>query len=304
MHILLWISTSLATAVIFAAVNIIDSHLLSKKIPSLAAYLVLISFAQFIVGLVVFIIFPFPVNLDLMHILVAFGAGLCNAFALIILLSTLQRGEVSRIIPVASSYPIFVAILSMPLLGEMLNYWQWLAVVLTVAGAVLLSLHLDGDGQKARLQKSFFLLLFAALLSAISNIGYKYALQSMSFWNTLSTSTLCVVVVFLIYALRKKTFSELKNLPQLPQKMAILLGNQWFAVFGVVMSFIAIANGPVALVSTIMNIRPAFVFVFSLILSRFYPNFINERLDRRTILIKLFGIVLITGGVAIIGLFN
>jgi drug/metabolite transporter (DMT)-like permease len=186
----------------------------------------------------------------------------------------------------------------------MLSLWQWFAIVITVAGAVLISLQMDGSGRKARLQKSFFILLLVALMLAVASIGFKYALQSMSFWNTLSTSTLCVVVVFLIYALRKKTFSELKNLPQLPQKMAILLGNQWFAVFGVVMSFIAIANGPVALVSTIMNIRPAFVFVFSLILSRFYPNFINERLDRRTILIKLFGIVLITGGVAIIGLFN
>ena len=68
------------------------------------------------------------------------------------------------------------------------------------------------------------------------------------------------------------------------------------------MSFIAIGSGPVALVSTIMNIRPAFVFIFSIIISRFYPGFINERLTKDTIIVKLIGIAMITGGVAIISL--
>jgi hypothetical protein len=51
-----------------------------------------------------------------------------------------------------------------------------------------------------------------------------------------------------------------------------------------------------------MNIRPAFVFIFSIIISRFYPGFINERLTKGTIIIKLIGIAMITGGVAIISL--
>jgi hypothetical protein len=58
----------------------------------------------------------------------------------------------------------------------------------------------------------------------------------------------------------------------------------------------------VALASTLMNIRPAFVFIFSLVIGRFYPNLLNERLNRRTIPVKLIGIALITGGVVIIGL--
>jgi uncharacterized membrane protein len=110
------------------------------------------------------------------------------------------------------------------------------------------------------------------------------------------------VAIVLIYSLRKSTLLELKNLSQRTQKLGLIFGNQCLALTGVTLSFIAIANGPVALVSTIMNIRPAFVFVFSLILSRFYPNFINERLDRRTVIIKIMGIVMITGGVVIIGL--
>ena len=304
MHTVLWISTALGTAILVAIANIIDSHVLSKKMPSLSSFLVPLAVMQFIIAAVFFIVFPFPANPGLTHILAAFGAALCNAFSLIITLNCLQQGEVSRVIPVTSSSPIFVALLSMPLLGELLNYWQWLAVVITVYGAVLVSLHHDGGGQKTRLQKSFFLLLLAALLTAVSSIGYKYALETMSFWNMVSINAIFVVVIVLVFSMRKSTLLQLKHLPQRTRTFGLIACSQTVVYIGVTLSFIAIANGPVALVSTIMNIRPAFVFLFSLLLSLRYPNLLNERLDKRTILYKVFGIVLITGGVAIIGLFN
>ena len=272
--------------------------------PSLSSFLVPLAVMQFIIATIFFVVFSFPAGIHLSHLLAAFGAALCNAFSLIIMLNCLQQGEVSRVIPVTSSSPIFVALLSMPLLGELLNYWQWLAVLITVFGAVLVSLHHNGVGQKTRLQKSFFLLLLAALLTAVSSIGYKYALESMSSWNMVSINGIFVVVVVLIFSLRKSTLLELKHLQQRTQTIGLIACSQTVVYIGVTLGFIAIANGPVTLVSTIMNIRPAFVFLFSLILSLRFPNLLNERLDKRTILYKVFGIVLITGGVAIIGLFN
>jgi uncharacterized membrane protein len=303
-YTLLWISAALGTAILVAIANIIDSHVLSKKMPGLSSFLVPLAVMQFIIAAVFFVAFPFPAGIHLPHLLAAFGAALCNAFSLIITLNCLKQGEVSRVIPVTSSSPIFVALLSMPLLGEVLNYWQWLAVVITVYGAVLVSLHHDGTGEKTRLQKSFFLLLFAALLTAVSSIGYKYALETMTSWNMVSINAIFVVVIVLVISLRKATLLELKHLPQRTRTFGLIACSQTVVYIGVTLSFIAIANGPVALVSTIMNIRPAFVFLFSLLLSLRYPNFLNERLDKRTILYKVFGIVLITGGVAIIGLFN
>jgi drug/metabolite transporter (DMT)-like permease len=126
--------------------------------------------------------------------------------------------------------------------------------------------------------------------------------KTISFWNTFSINGICCAVVALFFSLRKSTLLELRNLKQRTQKLGLIIGSQSIAALGITLSFIAISTGPVALVSTIMNIRPAFVFLFSLILSRRYPNFINEPLKRSTILIKLIGIVMITGGVVIIGL--
>jgi drug/metabolite transporter (DMT)-like permease len=209
---------------------------------------------------------------------------------------------VSRVVPVITSSPIFIALLSIPLLGEILGLWQWFAVLATVAGTVLVSLQRGGVAHKTGLQKSFFILLAAALMSAISSVGYKYALETLTFWNIFTVNGICVVIVILFFTLRKSTLQELKTLVQRNQKMWLLIGNQLFAAIGGVLGFVAIANGPVALASTLMNIRPAFVFIFSLVIGRFYPNLLNERLNRRTIPVKLIGIALITGGVVIIGL--
>ena len=248
--------------------------------------------------------FPFSAAADGAHFLGAIGGGLADAFALVLLFDRLQKGEVSRVIPVTSSFPIFVALLSMPLLGEMLNVWEWLAILLTVAGAVLISFHRDLGERKTKLQKSFLLLLLTAFLFAISNIGFKYAMdvKTISFWNVFTVNGICCAVVALFFSLRKSTLLELKNLPQRTQKIGWVFGSQSIAALGITLSFIAIDSGPVSLVSTIMNIRPAFVFIFSIIISRFYPGFINERLTRSTVFVKLIGIAMITGGVAIISL--
>jgi drug/metabolite transporter (DMT)-like permease len=301
-HAVLWIITSLATAITISIANIIDSHILSKKL-GLHHYLLIMSAFMVISASIVFVIFPFPEAPGFKYIMAGIGGGLTSGFALVILFNAMQKGEVSRIIPVTSSFPIWVAVLSMPLLGEMLNLWQWMAIVLTVAGAVLISLQRgEGGGQKTRLQKSFILLLFVALLFSLSNIGYSYAMKELTFWNTFTINGICAAVVALAFSARKSHFQELKKLEQRNQKIAWVFGNQTIAALGIILSFIAISSGPVALVSTIMNIRPAFILVFSLIVSRVFPGFITEHVDRRTIIIKVVGIALITGGVVIIGL--
>jgi hypothetical protein len=58
--------------------------------------------------------------------------------------------------------------------------------------------------------------------------------------------------------------------------------------------------GQISLVNPILNIRPAFVFIFSLILGWLFPKMINDRIDRRTIAIKVIAIAMITGGVVMI----
>ena len=301
---MVWIGTALLVAIISTIGTIVDSHLLSKKLPSLSSYLIPSGITQLIFASILLVIFPLQNNGSFTHVLVACGSGILNTCGVVITLNTLRKVEVSRVIPILSIQPIFIALLSVPLLGEKLGYWQWLAIVLTVSGAVLISLQRSHGERKTRLQKSFFVLLLAALISAICGIGYKYALETISFWNMSGISGISTAIVILSYSIRKENLLELKNLKQRAQKLGLVAGNACMGFASIIILFIAVQKGPVALVNAILNVRPAFVFLFTLVLSRVFPNFINEPLNRRTILVKLIGIAMITGGVAIISLLN
>jgi drug/metabolite transporter (DMT)-like permease len=297
-----WFFAALIAAIFASAVNIIDSHLVSKQMPKLTSYLIPMGFTQLAGGMVILALFPPQTNPGWVHLLAGFGAGLLNSSGFLIILNALRKNEVSRVIPVISISPIFVALLSIPLLGETLGYWQWLAIIITVGGAVLISLQFNHGEGKARLQKSFFLLLLVALISAIASIGFKFALEKMTFWNMFSINGTCTAIVVLTYALRKENIEELKNLKQRTKKILFVAGDQCLGIAAGILAFKAMGIGPVALVSVILNARPAFVFIFSLLLGFFFPRFINDRLNKRTALIKFCAIALMTAGVAIISI--
>jgi drug/metabolite transporter (DMT)-like permease len=299
---MVWFLAALFAAVISSVGNIIDSHLLSKKMPSLSSFLIPMGLAQLIGGILLLVFFPFPNNPSLIHLLIACGSGLLNAAGYLIILNTLRKSEVSRVIPVISSAPIFVALLSIPLLGEMLGFWQWFAILITVAGAVLISLQTDGGDRKVRLQKSFFVLLLVALMLAVASVGFKYALEEISFWDMYGINGICIASVVLIYSLRKVNFLELRDLEQRTQKISIIIVDVCLGITAGILGFKALEMGPVALVNALLNVRPAFVFVFSLILSAFFPAVINDRLNKRTALLKFIAVALMTTGIVIISL--
>ena len=299
---MVWFLTALIAAVFSSVGNIIDSHLLTKKMPNLSSFLIPMGFAQLIGGIILLVFFPFPNNPSLEHLLIGCCSGLLNASGYLIILNTLRKSEVSRVIPVISSAPIFVALLSVPLLGEILGFWQWFAILITVAGAVLISLQIDGGGRKARLQKSFFILLLVALMLAVASIGFKYALEKVSFWDMYGINGICIASVVLIYSLRKANLLEWRSLQQRTQKILIIVVDVCLGITAGILGFKALGIGPVSLVNALLNVRPAFVFIFSLVLSRFFPTVINDRLTKRTALIKFIAVALMTGGIVIISL--
>ncbi len=295
-----WLFAALAAAVISSIANIVDGHLVSKKMPSLPSFMIPMGFTQITAAVILLCIFPFQYNPGWAHLLVGFGSALLNASGFAIVLNTLRKSEVSRVIPVISISPIFVALISIPLLGEKLGAWQWLAITLTVAGAVLISIQRSRHDGKARLQKSFFILLTVALMSATAAVGFKYALEKMSFWNMYCIVGISTAIVVLSVSLRKENFTELKRMPQRTQKIAFVAGDQLLGIISGVLAFKAMGLGQISLVNPILNIRPAFVFIFSLALGWLFPKMINDRIDKRTILIKIIAIAMITGGIVMI----
>ena len=295
-----WSSAAILSAGILGIVNVIDSHLLSRRMPSLGSFLLPAGIFHLIYGTTLFIISPFPEGVGVYPLGVAIASGIVRAIAITIMLYTMTSEEISRVIPVVYTSPIFVAIMAVMQLDESLVYQQWLAIVIVVAGAALVSLNRGPSGAKARLIGSFGLLLLSSLLLAVADVTTKYALDYFSSWNMYSLSVLCMSALFFLVSIRGNVFRELRSMPRLGSAVAIIAFNETLTPAGIVLSFWAIEQGQVSLVSTILSSRPIFVFLYALILSRVYPAFLNWQPTRRALLLRLTATAMIVGGVAAI----
>ncbi len=295
-----WISTALLSAAILGVVNINDSHLLSRRLPGLRAFMLPVGVTYLIYGLLLFYLFPLPAGTGIWPLLAAIASGILRAAAIIIMSYNLQREEVSRVIPLVYTYPIFVAIMAVPLLGEKLYYLQWLAVIIVVAGAVVISAEKAISGSAARLGKPFLLLFAASLCFALADIASKYALAYISFWGVFYLAVFCIAAIFLLVSLRPSVFKQLIGMERRNPALALLVFNETLALIGVAMFFWALDRGPVSLVSTIIGSRPIFVAIYSLVLGRFWPEFLIRLSGKGELLIRLAATAMIVGGVAII----
>ncbi|MBA7530103.1 hypothetical protein ES705_22306 [subsurface metagenome] len=297
-----WINTALLSAAVFGVVNVIDSHLLSKRMPGLRVFLLPVGTIYLIYGLVLSYLFPLPEGTGVRILLVAIASGMFRTVGAIIMLYTLKREEVSRVIPVVYTYPIFVAIMAVPLLGESLHYLQWLAIIMVVAGAVTISLSPSPSGSTTWLGKMLFLLFGASLFLAMADITSKYVLASISFLNLFWLTAFCMSGTFLLVSMRPHILKQLINMKQRNSAIALLTFNELLAPTAITLSLWSIARGPVSLVSTIISSRPIFVLTYAFVLNRVLPTFLEWQPGRRMLALRLIATAMIVGGIAIIHL--
>jgi drug/metabolite transporter (DMT)-like permease len=268
--------------------------------PGLRTFLLPVGIFHLVYGLISFSLFPLPRGIDPLPVVIAVASGILRTGAVSIMLYNLQKEEVSRVIPVVYTYPIFVALIAVGVLGEALTYWQWLAIIIVIAGAVMVSVRQTPAGATIWLGKPLLLLFGSSLLFALADITSKYALTYISFWNMFSITAFCLSGGFLLVAVRPSILSKLYNLRQRSLIIALLTFDEVLAPVGAVLLFWALERGLVSLVSTIASSRPVFVVIFAFILSRILPGFLQWQLGKGMLALRLLGTVMIVGGIAII----
>lgn len=299
-----WADSAVLAAATLAAVNILDSHLITKRLPSLGSFLLPVGIIAFIWGAVVLALTSFPEGIGAAPILMAVASGFIRGAGILSFLYVMRTEEVSRVIPVVNIHPVFVAIMAVPLLDETLIWLEWIAIFMTVAGAVLISSRHGTNGQKPwRLTKLVVLPFFAALCLAAANLTSKYAMDDISFWNMYSIGSMSLAFVTITVSARPSVFRQIKRLERPKSTMSILCFNETLAPIGAVLLFWSIDRGPVSLVSAIAGAQPVFVFVFAAVVGRITSGVLLEkRMSRQELLTRFLAIAMIVGGVAIIHL--
>ena len=295
-----WVSASLVSAAILAVVHVVDSHLIAKRLPSVQSYLLVLGFIILIVSAVIIILFPLPNHLDNTTLLVAILSGVLRAASVYLMFYTLKREEVSMVIPIVNSYPILVALFAMPIVGEFLDTSQWIAIIIVVLGVILATFRGSSGGKITWSGKVLCLLLVASVFWALSEVMAKYALAVISPWQMYALSHFSMAFIFLLISLRPRILSEWARHKKRSSAIIIIIFNETIAVISVVLLYWAMERGPVSLVSAVSSIRPVFVFIYALIISRFSDLLLERRANKGTLLLRFIAVTMIAGGVALI----
>ena len=301
---MIWVLYALGSAITFSLAATLDKVLLQKYIPSSRVFIILVGFVQLLLALIVLPLASFT-GYGADDAAIAIGSGLVTGAYLILLFWAISLQDVSRVVPVASTYPIFVAILAQLFLGEELGVLAWTGICVTVAGVGLMSFGPTarasdmGKGQTM----VFALLVTASLLFGLTQIMSKVVADDMDVWTLLMWRMLGAAAVCIALLVRTQVVPDIMRALRNPSAVGLLLLTEGALVLvAMVFTLEAIYNGPVSLASTVMATRPLFVFGLGIVLSMGASNVLNEPLEGRIIATKLLAIAMMVAGVGAVTL--
>lgn len=297
-----WLTIAIASAVVFALVSILDKVILVRYIRDPRTFIVMVGFIQFPMGLVVLPFAPFE-SYSAVTLAAGYFSGFLWGLSLTAMFLAMSREDVSRVVPVISISPVFVAILAVIFLSEQITALQWLAIIITVAGAVVISARTSGTSRLPTFNSTFVLLIAGSICIAGGQFLTKVAAEEMGVWNlftlrNIGLGSACVLFMFRPYVLRE----IVRTLSNVTSAGVFFLTEGALVFIGLVLTIWAIDQGPVSLVVTAMSSRPLFVFMMSIVLSLPMWRLLNEPLDRRTLATKIISTAMIVLGISGISL--
>ncbi len=277
---------------------IIDNILIRKLIPNPLVYTFYVAILQF---LAIFLI-PFGFNLQFNNgFYFALLSGITSIVALYALYTSLKLNEASVVGPVVGSLnPLFTALIGSLLLNQLLTQNQYLAILVLILGALLLTFN--QAFLKIDLGKKFWWMIASGISFAISYLFLRQAFLEDSFINVLVNSRLAAAILGLLFLIPGTTRNAIFHRPKLDSKPSsktivifLGLGQIMGASQGLLLVFATSLASP-ALVNSLFGVQYLIILTVALALYQKYPNLLDEKLTFKVILQKLAGVIILSFG--------
>lgn len=283
-------------AYLFNATSVtIDKFMLTKHIPNPLIYI--FYFSAF--SALALVLLPFTHIPTLEVLIIASASTVLWTTGAYFMFRGLQVGLVSRVIPVIGTM-IPILLLTEALISQTISGTQILAVILLTFGLISLTI-MEWKGSITKKEIAFILL--SALLFAVSYVVLRQAYLRDDFLTVLVWSRFIImpvsIIILLVPSLRKIVFSSKAGQPSfsLLSKAGLLfiMGQAAGGSSELLLTFsISLANP--ALVNSLQGSQYAFLFLFSIFLTKRFPEVFKERFSFITVLSKIIGIGFIAGG--------
>ena len=174
-----WISLALFSAALFGVVTALEKRLIDRHLPDLSVYYASISYSLLIPAILVFFATGGVANeaTNLKMDWTALSGGTWG-IGLGVVCWGYKLEEASRASAILHTFPVFVAMRAALTLNESLVPGQWAAIFAIVAGAFVISIRRHGERGFLNFSRAFPILIVASLLTALSHVFAKSALDN------------------------------------------------------------------------------------------------------------------------------
>lgn len=300
-----WVVLSLMAAVGYSAYSLMQKYAFQRYIDHVASFNFWTETCRMLLGITILVIHPLPYGLLSVPVLAVIAATGVMQVIIVLLRAwaTHLADEVTRIVPVLDTYPVFVALLAILVLGEELSIGDWSAIALVVVGAFVASSH-QALGSRHLERRSAILIAVAASfsMSAFAVTG-KLALEYVDVWHITGLSSLLTPFMTLGLVVKTGVWSETMALARRVAPLgfaagaALSMGLAWITGFG------AYAVGPVSLSSAIMGTRPLLIVLYASLVGVWFPRLAIERTWRTGLGAKASAAALVSAGIAMMAVF-
>ena len=292
-----WILVAVAAYFLNAVTPLIDKFLLGDHIPNPTVY----AFYVGLLSIVAVIMAPFgliwPGTAQFLFSLVS---GALFLFGLYVFFIALKRQEASRVVPVVGAFvPLVVSVLAYLWLGDRLDRYEMIAFVLLVSGGVLMSVEretrrLSPRGVLVPLAAAFLMGASYVLLKGL--FGYQPFISSFV-WTRVGT--FLAALSLLIPSVSRRAIIHSTKALRVKTTGLFIFNKALGGVTYLLLNF-AFFLGSVTLVNAMQGVQYLFLFLFTVILSRFFPKVLKEELTTSVVVQKLAAILIITAGLGVL----
>jgi len=290
-----WILFTILASFLFALTNIVDKFMLNKLIKNPMILTIFTGVLGLITGIIVFFFHGLS-HLSIQNTAMAIFAGVIYLLMILFYFKAASYQEISRIVPIFQFNPIIVGLLAFIFLGEVFSLAKYAGILLLVMGSAMISIE-KSEG-KFHVNKSIWLIILSTLALSLNYFLSKYLLNFADYWTIFSYERIgaFLVVIPLIFIY----FRDFKLVFKQKIPAVVVSMNELTNIAGIIFITLALSSGPVTLVTGLAAVQPFFVLATAIFASIFFPKIIQENISGKILLVKIFAIILIFIGSAIV----
>jgi drug/metabolite transporter (DMT)-like permease len=298
-----WLYFALLAPLFWSLSNIVDKFAINHITSNCISFIFLLSIGNIFFAGAIYAYFQ-PTDLDFYMAAINICSGLAIFLQYFAYSYSLEDMDVSVVIPIHQSEPIFVLAASILIFHAIPTSWQVAGFAMIVVGILILCMSrqtIRGLGHP----RHVVVLLVSAFFGAVSTVISDEILQLKSLESVLIFNfagyALGGMLLLLVPKWRRLITNDLKTLNL--KQFGIFGVTNIFDVGGYVFFMAALAaGGGAALVSVVVSIHPLFVLALGFLATKLFPKFIAEDIAPGGVVRKFLSIVIIVVGVAVISL--